>query len=310
MRPETMHARCSSTARCGARALMDLPSPLWRARARRRAETGESNVFAAAAPSSSVRAHSGRRLPTRIAAWDNASAWVTGGSSSSTSTAEDEEGDDQPITLTPRLPQPLPPPPEGLSRALAPANAAASSSSSPPPPLPLRARFSAESLAFLGDAVWEVYVRGALVQAALEQGDDDDEGAARDGNTNTAVARRRRLLRHAAMDAARQRVNAKAQAAAHDAIVAAAEDDPPIIGDDERRLLRWAANTGASASGPPPGTTAGEYRRATALEALVGALFLQDQPRLHALMRRGLEGEGFVHESEATARARAGRAAF
>lgn len=221
-----------------------------------------------------------------------------------------------PLPLNPRLPQPLPPPPEGLARALAPA--AATAGGPPPSPLPLRARFSAESLAFLGDAVWEVYVRGALVQAAIEEGDAAVAAASADNSSNSSnnIGRRRRLLRHAAMDAARQRVNAKAQAAAHDAIAVSAGDggdgngDAKDTKDDEeeeegrRLLLRWAANTGASTSGAPPGTTAGEYRRATALEALTGALFLTDQPRLHALMRRALEGAGFVHESEATARAR------
>lgn len=85
-------------------------------------------------------------------------------------------------------------------------------------------------------------------------------------------------------DAVTATVRAEAQAAALETLLAG-----PLLTPEETDVVRWGRNAkvtvpkrfGAAAGGPH----ADVYRAATALEALVGYLYLTAPPRLHTVMR-------------------------
>ena len=121
----------------------------------------------------------------------------------------------------------------------------------------LRAGYGPTPLAFLGDAVWELYARARH------------------------FAPPKRLTAY--YDAVTAVVRAEAQAAAVEQLTAGA-----FLTEAERDVLRWGRNAKVRAI-PKRLTgggeaTAGLYRAATALEVLVGWLYVTDPPRLGALM--------------------------
>ncbi|GBF99368.1 ribonuclease [Raphidocelis subcapitata] len=116
------------------------------------------------------------------------------------------------------------------------------------------------SLAFLGDAVWEMYVRRA-----------------------TFLPPKHHSLYQAAV---RPHVSAEGQAAHHDWLACSG-----LLTASEAALLAWAARSQDAPrlrSRFARAGAAGEavYRKATALEALLGWLHLTDPPRLEALAGR------------------------
>ena len=132
----------------------------------------------------------------------------------------------------------------------------------------MRAGYGPTPLAFLGDAVWELYARARF------------------------FAPPKRLTAY--YEAVTASVRAEAQAAAVEQLTAGA-----FLTEGERDILRWGRNakvkaipkrlTGGGAA------TAGVYRAATALEVLVGWLYVTDPGRLGAVMSylgMGLEEGG------------------
>ena len=106
-------------------------------------------------------------------------------------------------------------------------------------------------LAYMGDAVFELYVRTYLVER---------EGEAPVGD-----------LHHLAT----QWVRARGQAAL-------LEEIRPILTEEEARLVRRGRNAPGRV---PKGSTMGDYRHATGLETLLGALYLEGKTdRLQEIM--------------------------
>ncbi|HIS03538.1 MAG TPA: ribonuclease III [Candidatus Pullichristensenella avicola] len=111
-------------------------------------------------------------------------------------------------------------------------------------------------LAYLGDSVYDLYVRARLVRA---------------GGHVRAMHR-----------AAVSQVCAHAQAAAFDRV-------ERILSDRERDVARRARNAHQT---PPRNADAAEYHRATALEAVVGYLFVAGQiERMEQILTLALEEE-------------------
>jgi ribonuclease-3 family protein len=111
-------------------------------------------------------------------------------------------------------------------------------------------RTGTAALAYLGDAVYELYVRKYLV----------DTGAARANSLHRAAVRF---------------VNAGAQAA----VIRALLDDETGIApdDDERALIRRARNKKSGVK--PKNADPMDYKWATAFEALLGYYYLTEQTR-------------------------------
>lgn len=99
------------------------------------------------------------------------------------------------------------------------------------------------ALAFIGDGVFELLVRERLLQNGT-------------------------LPAHKLHYKAVRRVNAVAQAATYDALEA-------VLSDEERSILKRGRN--ASTSSVPKSCTPEEYRKATAIESLLGYLYLKGE---------------------------------
>lgn len=139
----------------------------------------------------------------------------------------------------------------------------------PPPPLlgdkSVRSSWNAVSVAFLGDAVFELYVR-----------------------------------RHYFFPPARSqlygdRVRAAVNAEAQDALYQRLIDTVGFLTDEERAVLRWGRNRAAGSSAPKrfSGSNSLAYCNASALETLVGWLYLTNPGRLQCVMDGvGLGGAG------------------
>lgn len=113
-------------------------------------------------------------------------------------------------------------------------------------------------LAFLGDAVFELYIRSILVR----------EGNARPKNLNRRKA---------------ELVKASAQSA----LVARLE---PLLTEREEEIYRRGRNAKAQSTAKHASVT--DYRRATGFEALIGYLFLTGQTeRILELMEKGISNE-------------------
>lgn len=111
-------------------------------------------------------------------------------------------------------------------------------------------RLNGLQLAFIGDTIYDLYVRTDVLEA-------HDESV-------------QKLHKHAVA-----RVNAGAQARAFERI-------EPILDEEERDVARRARN---AHSRPPKNQDPGDYSKATALEALCGYLYLCGRhERLKALM--------------------------
>jgi ribonuclease-3 family protein len=111
-------------------------------------------------------------------------------------------------------------------------------------------RLNGLQLAFIGDTVYDLYVRGAVLE--------EHDGCMRD------------LHRRAV-----SRVNAGAQARVFDAL-------EPLLTQEEAEVARRARNAHTR---PPKNQDPAAYCRATALEALIGYLYLCGrQERLRTLM--------------------------
>lgn len=106
------------------------------------------------------------------------------------------------------------------------------------------------ALAFLGDAVFELRVREWAVARGIEQS-------------------------RALHGFATRRVRAETQAALLHAL-----QDQGILSKAELEIIRQGRNLGVGAG---KRMAQSDYRQATGLEALIGALHLADQPRLEAL---------------------------
>lgn len=132
-----------------------------------------------------------------------------------------------------------------------------------------RKHWNANALAFLGDSVWELYVRRRFFYPP----------SARDSYFSQVV-------RH---------VRAETQEQLYKQLL-----DSGFLTDAERDVLRWGRN----ATGVTPkrladtGLKRETYRAATAMECLCGYLYLSDPERLHAMM--GLLGLGDDDEAGAS----------
>lgn len=115
---------------------------------------------------------------------------------------------------------------------------------------------SALGLAHMGDGVFELLVRTYLCQSGL----------AKSGNLHRATV---------------AHVSAPAQASFVDAIL-------PHLREDEQAIYRRGRNT--HVHGVPKNATAGQYAKATGLEALLGSLWLSGQhERINELFCLGME---------------------
>ena len=113
-------------------------------------------------------------------------------------------------------------------------------------------------LAYLGDALYDLYVREHLV--------------ARGGRV--------RAMHREAISLVCAHAQSQALARIADALT-----------DDERDVVRRARNTRQT---PPKNADPGEYHHATALEALIGWLYVTGQrERMNAVLEMALPGEGF-----------------
>jgi ribonuclease-3 family protein len=104
-------------------------------------------------------------------------------------------------------------------------------------------QFSPVALAFVGDGVFELLVRERLLQNGT-------------------------LPAHVLHHKATRKVNAIAQAAHFDALSA-------VLNEEEQNILRRGRN--AATSKVPKSCTPEEYRKATAIEALFGYLYLKGE---------------------------------
>ena len=124
---------------------------------------------------------------------------------------------------------------------------------------------SGSALAYLGDAVFEVYVRQMLLETGI-----GDAGR----------------LNAMALDY----VRATRQSAGMDAIL-------PLLTEEEEAVYRRGRN---SAGAHPKSATVTEYRRATGLEALFGYLFvLGETDRLRTLFEAYAKSQGKEESSDA-----------
>jgi len=111
-------------------------------------------------------------------------------------------------------------------------------------------------LAYLGDAVYEVFIRNHLVAQGISRPQELQK---------KAVAY----------------VSASAQAKAYRAI-------EPLLTENERDILRRGRN--AKSGSVPKNAKISDYRHSTGLEALIGYLYcLGDQNRLHQIMAQIIE---------------------
>ncbi|CAL8461802.1 g1333 [Coccomyxa elongata] len=129
------------------------------------------------------------------------------------------------------------------------------------PPVPnldgkdVRANWNATALAFLGDSVWELYVRRHFFFPPS------------------------RLIAY--YEGVTSQVRAETQETYYQLLLSG-----EFITEKERDVLRWGRN--AKVNIPPrfkaSGKHAETYKHATAMECLAGYLYLTDPQRLHALM--------------------------
>ncbi|WP_315969651.1 Mini-ribonuclease 3 [Numidum massiliense] len=118
------------------------------------------------------------------------------------------------------------------------------------------------SLAYVGDAVWELYARNHLLARGIVKPHE----------------LQRESIRY---------VSAKSQAAALQVLL-------PLLTDEERSHVRRGKN--AKAKTVPKNTPVRTYRESTAVEALIGYLYVTDQLRrieqLMVLVFKTLDGKG------------------
>ncbi|KAK9846419.1 hypothetical protein WJX81_003426 [Elliptochloris bilobata] len=157
------------------------------------------------------------------------------------------------------------PPPNSITAAAEAAGAFAPIM--PPPPnlqgKTVRANWNATALAYLGDSVWELYVRRHFFFPPS------------------------RLTRY--YEGVASQVRAETQESYYELLKAGA-----FLSEAEAEVLAWGRN--ARVNVPPrfkaSGSHAISYKRATAVECLVGYLYLTDAPRLHQLMLHlGISGD-------------------
>eukprot|EP00899_Mesostigma_viride_P006275 jgi/Mesvir1/15649/Mv03253-RA.1 len=127
---------------------------------------------------------------------------------------------------------------------------------SPPSTGDVRANYAPATLAFLGDAIWEVFMR-------------------------------RHFFRPRRVGAYHQDVTANVRAEAQSAHVEQLlREDNNFLTPTERDILRWGRNAAPRGSGAPKRLADSNhiYRNATALECLVGYLYISDPSRLSSMM--------------------------
>lgn len=126
-------------------------------------------------------------------------------------------------------------------------------------------------LAFVGDAVWDLYVRADAVAASgVVRGRGGPAGASAPGDGRATD------LRAAIVDAVRAEAQAESLGRLEDHLTAS-----------ERQIVAGGKDAAQQQLVPSRLRRAGAeeaYRRATGLETLLGHLFFEDPERLHALM--------------------------
>jgi ribonuclease-3 family protein len=123
----------------------------------------------------------------------------------------------------------------------------------------IRSRYSPSALAFLGDAVWEGFLR-------IQEFPMHDQTSLHDYHL-----------------AVKKNASAVQQAVLHDKLTQSPDDAIFQLTAEETDILRWAGNS--SAVSPPRGVEAWVYKKATALECLVAYLYLTDLIRCQAMMK-------------------------
>lgn len=112
------------------------------------------------------------------------------------------------------------------------------------------------TLAFIGDGVYELFVRKSIVEM---------------GNMPTKALNARKV----------ELVRASAQAAVYDGL-------EPVLTDQEREILKRGRN--AHTGSVPKNAQMADYHKATGLEALFGFLYLEgDDARLQSLFRQAMQ---------------------
>ena len=132
----------------------------------------------------------------------------------------------------------------------------------------VRSRYSPSSLAFLGDAVWEAFLR-VHEFPPLTSLDDIPTSM----HPTSLHDYNKAVKRHS---------SAVQQAILHDKAIDPSSTEAFSLTEEEADILRWAGNS--STVSPPRGVPAGVYKKATALEALVAYLYLTDEARCNELM--------------------------
>jgi len=114
-------------------------------------------------------------------------------------------------------------------------------------------------LAYIGDAVFEVYVRQRLIASPIRKPHELHKAATR----RVSAASQARLLQLWA----------------------------PFLTEEEADIVRRGRN--AKSGQPPRNADPGDYRQATALESLVGYLYYRGRgERLEQLMEKAFEAQG------------------
>jgi ribonuclease-3 family protein len=117
-------------------------------------------------------------------------------------------------------------------------------------------QYNALQLAYVGDTVYDLFVRGALVRGGKK-------------NVNQLHKEASAIVNCAAQSRALQAIDG-------------------LLSQDEKDLVRRGRN---AHSRPPKNADPADYARATGLEALIGCLYLSGEgERLNEIMRLILEG--------------------
>ena len=133
-------------------------------------------------------------------------------------------------------------------------------------------QWSPVSFAFLGDAVWELYVRRAFFAPPCKPVDYD------------------------------LKTKRAARAEAQDMVLRALMDEAdPFFTEEELAVVRWGRNGGRAGNTPSRlrGKNKGGfaiYRNASALECVVGYLYISDGDRLQQMMERVI-GSGLLERT-------------
>ena len=154
----------------------------------------------------------------------------------------------------------------------------------PPPPLPTtpRQRWNAGALAYLGDSVWELFLRSELMHPPRPA-----------GSIQRYVQRYVNAEAQAAIvEAWRQEVSTTEEPPESESRNASTTTTGATLTAKELDIVRWGSNADVS---PPRKVSAKTYRAATGLECLLGYLYLVDHARLQEVLRRTMTDHIHLH---------------